>query len=179
MTPTIRMTSIIISCSLGDKFSPSSATEFLGEVLTRTVFPIRGDGRVTPSVTRYMRLSWRARAPGAQKPGPERELSISMSSAPDRRGWFGHGHWASGEWAQCDEMTIRQETARTSRSQTLQSRSQSQRNRSQVIGSRDIKLKLDFPVTFGWFRKCELYWKKFQDALFNWIYKILVAQIAR
>ena len=135
MTPTIRITSIIISCSLSDKFSPSSASEFLGEILTRTVFPIRDDGRVTPSVTCYTRLSWRSPGPGAQKPGPR--------LAQHQPGLAG----LDTEWAQSE---MRWPLER-----------QQGRSDSRHPSLKEARAKLDFPVTFEWCRKCEVFCETF------------------
>ena len=157
MTPTIRITSIIISCSLSDKFSPSSASEFLGEILTRTVLPIRDDGRVTPSVTCYTRLSWRSPGPGAQKPGPR--------LAQHQPGLAG----LDTEWAQSE---MRWPLER-------------QQGRSQTVAIPASKKQepSDPNLIFQWHssdvENVKFFVRLFRDALFDWIYKILVAKIVR
>ena len=160
MTPTIRVTSIIISCRAApsDKFS-SSVSEFLAEILTRTVFPILVDGRVTQSVTCYgVTIAWRGSSPGpgAQKPGPRlSQCSAQAGLDTDTGGRVGPHR---------DEMTIgereRERDGGDSKDdqETRQSRSVSWRNRSWewYIERNSWERKLDFPVTLEWFRKCEL-----------------------
>ena len=100
--------------SLSDKFS-SSVSEFLAEILTRTVFPTRGDGRVTPSVTCYgVTRAWRGPEPGAQKPGPGLSQCSQLRLVWTRT--LGPGEWAHTEmrWPLGRETG---ETARTIRRQ--------------------------------------------------------------
>ena len=150
MTPTIRVTSIIISCRAApsDKFS-SSVSEFLAEILTRTVFPILVDGRVTQSVTCYgVTRAWRGPSPGpgAQKPGPrlsqcsQLRLVWTRTLGPGGPTQRWDDHWGERERDGGDSKDDQE---------TRQSRSVSWRSRSwEWYKERNSwERKLDFPVT--------------------------------
>lgn len=157
MTPTIRVTSIIISCraSLSDKFS-SSVSEFLAEILTRTVFPILVDGRVTPSVTCYgVTRAWRGPSPGAQKPGPR----LSQCSAQAGLDTDTRAGWAHTEmrWPLGRERERRGRQQGRSGDKTVAIRVLEEQELRVIQREKLLRAKTWFSSDIiEWFRKCEL-----------------------
>ena len=156
MTPTIRVTSIIISCraSLSDKFS-SSVSEFLAEILTRTVFPILVDGRVTPSVTCYgVTRAWRGPSPGAQKPGPRlSQCSAQAGLDTDTRARVGPHRW-DDHWGERERRGRQQGR---SGDKTVAIRVLEEQELRVIQRERLLRAKTWFSSDIiEWFRKCEL-----------------------
>ena len=160
MTPTIRITSIIISLSDKSLRRPH-------QIFSEKSWPGQfSRSEMTGAWHRVLHVT-RGSRDGARDPAPKSRARDSLSISSGQAGL----DWVGPEW---DEMTIR-ETART----ITDSRDPS----PEEAGAKWSKETSSWNLIFQWHssdvENVNFSVKLFRDALFDWIYKILVAKIAR